>query len=102
MNSFWIILTGSLVGASCALLGAFLVLRKMSMLGDAISHAVLPGIAIAYLLSGSRSIIPMFLGAASFGLLTAVLVETFHRKWHVQEDASIGIVFTSLFAIGVV
>ena len=101
-GAFWIVLTGVLVTASCALLGSFLVLRKMSLLGDALSHAVLPGIAVAFLLSGSRAVLPMFLGAAAFGLLTALLVEAFHRRWRVQEDAAIGIVFTALFALGVV
>lgn len=100
--AFWIILTGALAAASCGLLGSFLVLRKMSLIGDAISHAVLPGIAIAFLLSGSRSVIPMFIGASAFGLLTAILIETLSRRWRVQEDASIGIVFTALFALGVV
>ncbi len=98
----WIILTGVLAATSCALLGTFLVLRKMSLLGDALSHAVLPGIAIAFFLSDSRAILPMFIGAAAFGLLTTLLVEAFHRRWAVPEDASIGIVFTALFALGVV
>ncbi len=101
-GSFWIVLTGVLATASCGLLGTFLVLRKMSLLGDALSHAVLPGIAIAFLLSGSRAIVPMFLGATLFGLVTTLLVEAFHKKWQVQEDASIGVVFTALFALGVV
>ena len=102
LSAFWIILTGFFAAAACGLLGSYLVLRKMSLLGDAISHAVLPGIAIAFLLSGSRSILPMFLGAATLGILTALFIEMLHKKWRVQEDASIGIVFTSLFAIGVV
>ena len=101
-SGFWVVLTGALAAGSCALLGAFLVLRKMSLLGDALSHAILPGIAIAFLLSESRSVFPMFLGASICGLLTTVLVEAFHRKWRVQEDASIGIVFTAFFALGVV
>jgi manganese/zinc/iron transport system permease protein len=101
-SGFWIVVTGVLAAGSCALLGAFLVLRKMSLLGDALSHAILPGIAIAFLISESRSIFPMFLGASIFGLLTTILVEAFHRKWRVQEDASIGIVFTAFFALGVV
>ena len=54
MEAFWIILTGSLIAISCGLLGCYLVLRKMAMVGDAISHAVLPGIVLAYLFSGSR------------------------------------------------
>lgn len=98
----WIILTGALAGAACALVGTFLVLRRMSMLGDAISHAVLPGIAIAFLFSGSRSSVPMLLGAAAFGLLTSFLVETLHRRGRLQQDASIGVTFTWLFAIGVI
>ena len=101
-GSFWIVLTGVLATASCGLLGTFLVLRKMSLLGDALSHAVLPGIAIAFLLSDSRAVLPMFLGAALFGLVTTLLVEALHKKWRVQEDASIGVVFTALFALGVV
>ena len=99
---FWIILTGALAGAACGLLGAFLVLRRMSLLGDALSHAVLPGIVIAFLITGSRSVLPMFVGAAIFGVITTMLIETFHRRWKVQEDASIGISFTALFALGVV
>lgn len=102
INSFWIILTGALVAVSCSMLGSFLVLRKMSMVGDAISHAVLPGIVIAFLLSGSRSTLPMLLGAASFGILTTYLIETFNKKGRLQDDASIGITFTWLFAIGVI
>ncbi len=101
-DSLWIILTGVLATSSCGLLGTFLVLRKMSLLGDALSHAVLPGIAIAFLLSDSRAVLPMFLGAALFGLVTTLLVEAFNKKWRVQEDAAIGIVFTALFALGVV
>jgi len=99
---FWIMLTGALAGGACALVGTFLVLRRMSMLGDAISHAVLPGITIAFLLSGSRSSIPMILGAAAFGVLTSFLVETLHRRGRLQQDASIGVTFTWLFAIGVI
>ena len=98
----WIMLTGALAGGACALVGTFLVLRRMSMLGDAISHAVLPGIAIAFLLSGSRSSIPMILGAAAFGLFTSFLVEKLHRRGRLQQDASIGVTFTWLFAIGVI
>jgi manganese/zinc/iron transport system permease protein len=101
-DAFWVVLTGVLAASSCALLGTFLVLRRMSLLGDALSHAVLPGIAIAFFLSESRGIVPMFIGAAAFGLITTLLVEAFHRRWKVQEDASIGVVFTALFALGVV
>lgn len=102
MVSFWIILTGALVAITCGLLGCFLVLRKMSMVGDAISHAILPGIVIAFLWSGGREPLPMFLGAASTGLLATFVIEYFHRKAKLQTDASIGIVFTFLFAVGII
>ncbi|MGG4470577.1 metal ABC transporter permease [Paenibacillus alvei] len=101
MNHFWIILIGALVGGSCSILGCFLVLRKMSMIGDAISHSVLPGIVIAFLISGTRDSLFMMLGAAAVGLITVFLIQMFQNNG-VQSDASIGVVFTALFAIGVV
>lgn len=102
MSDFWIILTGALVAVNCGLLGAFLLLRRMAMTGDAISHAVLPGIVAAYLVSGSRNSVVMLIGAAVFGLLTARLIELFKKRARLQADASIGITFTFLFAVGVV
>lgn len=102
MNSLYIILIGSLVAASCGLLGCYLVLRRMALIGDAISHAVLPGIVVAYLLSGSRDSFFMILGAGTIGLLTTFLIEFLHRKARLQEDASIGVIFTTLFALGVI
>ena len=100
--SLSIALTASFISLSCALLGTFLVLRKMTMIGDAISHAVLPGIAVAYWLSQSRSSIWMFLGAATVGVLATILIELLRKRLKVQSDASIGMTFTTLFAIGVV
>ncbi len=100
-ESFYIILTGAMVAASAAILGSFLVLRRMAMLGDAISHAVLPGIVVAFLLSGYRESIFLLIGAAGSGLLATFLIELLHRKARLPEDASIGISFTWLFAIGV-
>jgi len=97
-----IALTAIFTAISCAVLGAFLVLRKMTMVGDAISHAVLPGIAIAYLLSQSRASLPMFLGAALVGVFATVIIEILSKKLKVQSDASIGMTFTTLFALGVV
>ncbi len=102
MDAFWIILTGSLVASSCGLLGCFLLLRKMTMVGDAISHAVLPGIAIAYLITDSRASFPMLLGAAIFGIITTMLIEFFSKLGKLQEDAAIGVSFTWLFSIGVI
>ncbi|WP_282940722.1 metal ABC transporter permease [Paenibacillus sp. RC67] len=101
MNDFWIIVTAALVACSCSLLGCFLVLRRMAMIGDAISHSVLPGIVIAFLISGSRDSFFMLLGASILGLITVFLIQLFQQSG-VQSDASIGVVFTALFSIGVV
>ncbi len=102
MDALWIILIGSLVAVSCSTVGSFLVLRRMAMLGDAISHAVLPGIALAFLLTASRSSWIMLIGAAAFGIITAFLVQVLSRSGGVRSDAAIGVTFTSLFAIGVI
>ncbi|MEX2232978.1 MAG: metal ABC transporter permease [Cyclobacteriaceae bacterium] len=102
MNSLYIILTASLVSMSCALLGCFLILRKMAMVGDAISHAVLPGIVVAFLISGSRDSVTMLVGAGLIGIVTTFLIEFLHKKAKLQADASIGVTFTWLFAVGVV
>lgn len=96
-----IIVTGALAAATCAMLGSFLVLRRMAMVGDAISHSVLPGIVIAFLLSGSRDSLIMLFGASLVGLVTVFLIQMF-KQGGVQTDASIGVVFTSLFAVGVI
>jgi manganese/zinc/iron transport system permease protein len=102
MNDFYIILTASLVASSCALLGCYLILRRMAMVGDAISHAVLPGIVLAFLISGSRDSVTMLMGAGLIGILTTFLIEFFHKKAKLQTDAAIGVTFTWLFAVGVV
>ena len=99
---WWIVLTGSATNVACALVGCFLVLRRMSLMGDAISHAVLPGLVLAFLISGTTNIVPLFIGAAGIGLLTTFLTQTLHQYARVPSDASMGVVFTSLFAIGVV
>ncbi|MEM7699235.1 MAG: metal ABC transporter permease, partial [Verrucomicrobiota bacterium] len=96
----WIVITGALCAVACALPGCFLILRKMSMMGDAISHAVLPGLAIAFLISGSRASVAMFIGAAIAGVLTAIFTQWISRFGNVDRGAAMGIVFTTLFAIG--
>lgn len=102
MNDIYIILTASFIAISCALLGCFLVLRQMAMIGDAISHAVLPGIVLAYLFAGSRDSVVMLLGAVAIGVFATFLIELFHKKTKLQEDAAIGVTFTWLFAVGVI
>ncbi|MGJ8695674.1 MAG: metal ABC transporter permease [Verrucomicrobiaceae bacterium] len=97
-----ILLVGILCAMACALPGCFLLLRRMSMMGDAISHAVLPGIAIAFLISSSRASIPMFIGAALAGILTALFTQWITKFGKVDRGAAMGIVFTTLFAIGLI
>lgn len=98
----WIVVTGALCAMSAALLGNFLVLRKMSMMGDAISHAVLPGLALAFMLTESRDSVAMLVGAAVVGVLTAVFTQWIHATGRVEQGASMGVVFTILFAIGLI
>lgn len=98
----WTIAVGAVANAACALLGCYLVLRRMSLLGDAISHAVLPGIALAFLASGSVSVPWMLLGAMVVGVFTALVTQLLHTLGRVPEDTSLGVVFTSLFAVGVI
>ncbi|SDM45673.1 metal ABC transporter permease [Sediminibacillus halophilus] len=99
--TLWIILTGCLVGVTCGMSGVLLMLKKMSMIADAISHTVLLGIVGAFFVSQSLNGLPMLIGAAVVGLATAFFVESLHRSG-IQSDAAIGVVFTSLFALGVV
>lgn len=97
----WILIVASLAGISCGITGCFLILRKLSMLADAISHTVLLGIVLAFIISQSMNGLYMLIGAVVVGLLTAFLVQVFHSSG-IQEDASIGVVFTFLFAVGVI
>jgi manganese/zinc/iron transport system permease protein len=90
------------VAVACALPGVFLVLRRMAMMSDAISHAILPGLVVGVLLLGSLHSPLLIVAAALTGLLTTVLVETINNTGQVKEDAAIGIVFPVLFSIGVV
>jgi manganese/zinc/iron transport system permease protein len=101
-TTVWVVLMGFFVIAACGLLGSYLVLRRMALIGDAISHSILPGIAIAFLLSNSRGTTAMFIGALAAGVLTTLSIDMVHRNSRVKQDAAIGIAFTSLFALGVV
>ncbi|MGF1637136.1 MAG: metal ABC transporter permease [Cyclobacteriaceae bacterium] len=102
MEAIFIILTGSLVAINCGLLGCFLVLRRMTMIGDAISHAVLPGIVTAFLITGSRDSLGMLVAAIITGVVTTFLIQFLQQQGKLQSDASIGISFTWLFALGII
>lgn len=124
----WIAITGALAAMACALPGTWLILRRQSLLGDALSHAVLPGIVLSYLMmswlehagwlsSGvssadglgrvaegmsfvARRQLALFLGAALSGIVAAVLSEAIQRWGRVERSAALGVVFTSMFALG--
>ncbi len=98
----WTVVVGILCAVACALPGCFLVLRKMSMMGDAISHAVLPGLAVAFMITGARASVSMFIGAVIAGILTAVFTQWISKFGNVDRGAAMGIVFTTLFAIGLI
>jgi manganese/zinc/iron transport system permease protein len=98
----WMILASALCGIACALVGNILVLRRLSLVGDAISHAVLPGIAAGFLLFASRSPWIALFGAAIVGVLTVWLIELVRHLSRIEESAATGVVFTALFALGIV
>jgi manganese/zinc/iron transport system permease protein len=97
----WITIVAGLVASSCALLGSFLLVRRQALLSDAVSHAVLPGIVMAWLVVGNRDPIPMILGATLFAVICVVLVELLEGTGLVRTDGAIGLVFPTLFSLGV-
>ena len=91
------LLVGSVIAVMCAILSCFLILKGWSLMGDAISHAVLPGIVIAYFMG-----IPLAIGAFLSGLFCAVSTGFIKQHSRIKEDTVMGVVFTGLFAIGLV
>ena len=103
MSTEWAIralIASSMVGLMCGILGCFIVLRNMSLIGDALSHAVLPGIFFAFLLVG-YSTIGFFVGSTIAGLVTAIAISWIQQNVKTKNDAAIGIIFTAMFSIGV-
>ncbi|MFW6346203.1 MAG: metal ABC transporter permease, partial [Halomonas sp.] len=90
-----------LISMTCALLGNFLVLRRQSLIGDAISHVALPGIVVSFLITGTLASLAMMLGAGVAALVTVAMIELIRRLGRVESSAAMGVVFTSLFALGV-
>ncbi|MEM7528119.1 MAG: metal ABC transporter permease [Pseudomonadota bacterium] len=94
-------LIGALAAIACSLPGNFLILRRQALVGDAISHVVLPGIVIAFLLTGTVESLPMLLGAAAAAVLAVLMIEAVKRLGQIEPGAAMGVVFTTLFAGGV-
>lgn len=101
-SELWILVSAVCCAVACALVGSFIVLRRMALLGDAISHAILPGLAVAFMLTGSRDPGVMLIGALVVGVLTAILTQAVSHWGRVGGDTAMGVVFSSLFALGVV
>src|SRR5688572_14557061 len=90
-----------LLGISCGLLGSFIVVRKMALMGDALSHAVLPGVAVGFLWTMSKNPIAIFVGATVAGLLGTVVVGAIKQTTRLKEDTSLGLVLAAFFAVGI-
>lgn len=93
-------LAALMVGAVCATVGTYVVLRGMAFFGDALAHAILPGVAVGYLIGGGRSE-PLFWGALLAAILSAVGIGTISKSTNLREDTAIGIVFAGMFALGI-
>lgn len=91
------LITSIIVGVISGIIGSFIVLRGMALMGDAISHAILPGIAISYMLG-----INYFYGAVLFGILTAIGISGISQNSRIKTDSAIGIVFSAAFALGII
>lgn len=91
-----------LVAVACAVLGCWLYVRRLSMMSDALSHIVVPGIAVGFIVSGGRESLAMLLGAVFAGVTASFLISAVQRRTRVKEDAAIGVVYTALFAAGVI
>ena len=98
----WIVLMGFFVTAACGLVGNYLLLRRMALVGDAISHSILPGLVVSFMIFKTAATWVAFTGALAAGMLTVLIIEFIHRQSRVKPDAAICIAFTTLFAVGVV
>lgn len=91
-----------ILGLTCGMLGSFIVLRKQSLLGDAIGHAVLPGVCLGFLAAGGRSVPLLLLGAMLSGILAAVLIAVLERTTRLKSAECMGLIFTAFYGIGIV
>ena len=94
-------LIGCLAAVACSLPGNFLVLRRQALIGDAISHVVLPGIVVAFLITGTIATWPMLLGSAGAALAAVAMIELIRRFGRIEPGAAMGVTFTAMFAAGV-
>lgn len=95
------LVASTMVGLTCGTLGAFIVLRNMALIGDALSHAILPGVVVAFAFFGYNTL-GFFFGSVAAGLVSAVVITWIQQNIKTKNDAAIGIVFTAMFSIGVI
>lgn len=101
-NVFMVVIGTVLLGASAALVGSFSFLRKQSLIGDAVAHSILPGVVLAFLISGSKNPIYLMIGALISGWLSILLINLIRNRSKLKSDASIGITLSFFFGIGIV
>jgi ABC-type Mn2+/Zn2+ transport system permease subunit/Mn-dependent DtxR family transcriptional regulator len=94
------LLASAMVGVICGVLGCFIILRRMALIGDALAHAILPGVVIGFMVAGKGQL-TLFLGAVIAGVVTALLIGFVNRHSRIKEDTAIGVVFTGAFALGI-
>ncbi|PLS17976.1 manganese ABC transporter [Bacillus sp. M6-12] len=101
-NTQWILLGSMLLGLSSGMIGSFAYLRKQSLMGDALSHASLPGVCIAFMLTGTKSIFFFLIGAAVAGVIATFLIGYITRNSRIKQDSALGIILTVFFGFGIV
>ncbi|MDP9196722.1 MAG: metal ABC transporter permease [Pseudomonadota bacterium] len=95
------IMAAVLACLACSVAGTFLVLRRQSLMGDAISHAILPGIVLGFLIAGTRATMPMMAGSLAAALIAALMIELLRHRARMEAGAAMGVTFTILFAFGI-
>lgn len=100
-NFIWVLSGSTLLGVSSGMIGAFALLRKRSLLGDVLAHAALPGVCLAFILTGAKSLGPLLLGAAATGYLGVKCIDVITRNSRIKEDTALGLVLTVFFGVGV-
>lgn len=101
-NTQWILFGSMLLGLSSGVLGSFAYLRKQSLMGDALSHAALPGVCIAYMLTGTKSMIAFLIGAAIAGVIATFAIGFITRNTRIKQDSALGIILSVFFGLGIV
>ncbi|SDN51185.1 metal ABC transporter permease [Bacillus sp. OK048] len=101
-NTQWILLGTMLLGLSSGVIGSFAYLRKQSLMGDALAHAALPGVCIAYMLTGTKSIFFFLIGAIVAGIVATFMIGYITRNSRIKQDSALGLILTVFFGFGIV